>query len=359
MDAEERRAAARAAGSAATEITRTVEDVSKVARRRVRGMLGPIAALPMDLIDTHSSAVYATVRGTTTVVAEGAGTVIASRTPAGALRTADDPTKAGLVAALSAAFGDRLDPALTTPMSLRRDGAPIAVADLRFDDELYVFVHGLGATELQWSSHYLATVDHALVRYNSGRAVADNGADLDALLRQIVEFHAPSRIVLVAHSMGGLVAHAAIEHGTDSRWLPLLTDLVTLGTPHTGAGLERVSARTLSFGQAFASAEPIIRLGNRRSRGIKDLRFGATRHSDWHGEIDDQHVDMTAPITVPDHVEHHALAGTLGPTITDGMVTIDSARSPRGHATVLSGVGHLALLDSPEITALLNSLGGR
>ena len=45
-------------------------------------------------------------------------------------------------------------------MGLRAHGSPIDVADLSSADTLMVFVHGLGATELQWSLEYLDLGPH-------------------------------------------------------------------------------------------------------------------------------------------------------------------------------------------------------
>ena len=184
------------------------------------------------------------------------------------------PRWAPHVAAASAAFGDRLDPALTTSMGLRAHGSPIDVADLSSADTLMVFVHGLGATELQWSPEYLDLGPHVLVRYNSGRPIADNGADLARLLEDVVVATGAQRLVLVGHSMGGLVARSAIAQAQDSQWVPLVSDLVTLGSPHAGAPLERFAARSLAMGQRLRSAEPIIRLGQRRSQGIRTCDSG-------------------------------------------------------------------------------------
>ena len=84
--------------------------------------------------------------------------------------------------------------------------------------------------------------------------------------------------------------------------------------------MERFAARSLAFGQRLRSAEPIVRLGQRRSQGIKDLRFGAMSHGDWHGEIDSEFVDNTTVIELPEHVRHHAVVAFLAPVIGDGMV---------------------------------------
>ena len=357
MNAEERRALALSTGEVVTEIASTVEDSSRVARDRVRRALGPVGRIPMSIIDTHQDGVYAVVEGVTRVSTTMAGEAAHRTAAPDAASATENPKWAPHVAAAGAAFGDRLDPALTTPMGLRRDGVAIQPVDLVPSPTLIVFVHGLGATELQWSPDYLKVGPHALVRYNSGRSIVTNGADLCALLDEIVAAAHVERLVIVGHSMGGLVARSAIVAGRESRWLEVLTDLITLGSPHSGAPLERVAARGLAFGQRFRSAEPIVRLGQRRSQGIKDLRFGAMSDGDWTGEVDLEFVDSTVVIELPGHVHHHAVVAFLAPVIGDGIVPRHSAGHPGADISVIPG-DHLSLLKEPMVRDLLAQVVG-
>ncbi len=77
------------------------------------------------------------------------------------------------------------------------------------------------------------------LRANSGLSVRRNGAELAGLLEGLVDaWPVPvERIALVGHSMGGLVIRAAGAVQGGHRWPALLTDVVTLGTPHLGAPL--------------------------------------------------------------------------------------------------------------------------
>ena len=355
MNAEERKALAASTGKAVEEITATVEDTSRVGRQRVRRALGPLGTVPMNLIDTHQTGVYALVRAATRASAAVAAELAHRTAPADAESAVASPRWAPHVAAAGAAFGDRLDPALTTPMGLRAHGVPIDVADLPRADTLTVFVHGLGATELQWSPDYLDLGPHVLVRYNTGRLIADNGADLAGLLEDVVVATGAQRLVLVGHSMGGLVARSAIAQAPDSSWVPLVSDLITLGSPHAGAPLERFAARSLAMGQRFRAAEPIVRLGQRRSQGIKDLRFGAMSPGDWHGEVDTEFIDNTAVIDLPGHMRHHAVIAVLAPVVGDGMVTPSSAYHRGARSSVVRG-DHLSLLAHDEVTGLLRQV---
>lgn len=356
MNAEERKALTTSAGGVVVEIASTVQDSSRIARHRVRRALGPWGHVPMNLLDAHQEGVHAVVRGITRASAMVAGDALHSATDTDAPTAAADPKWAPHIAAAGAAFGDRLHPALTTPMGLRRDGVPIEPQDLDPSPTLMVFVHGLGATELQWSPDFFEVGPHALIRYNSGRPIADNGADLAVLLEDVVRSAQVSRLIIVGHSMGGLVARSAIAQAPNSHWVAMLTDLISLGSPHAGAPLERVAARSLAFGQGFRSAEPIVRLGQRRSRGIKDLRFGAMRHDDWNTEdIDSALVDTTTLIELPEHVHHRAVVAFLAPVIGDGIVPQHSAEHPGADISVIPG-NHLSLLKDPLVVDLLTQV---
>lgn len=345
------RALARHAGDAVVTVTDTVEDTSRVVRGTVRRGLGPLGGIPMDLVDAHNSGVYASVRGGARL----ASLILERSLPASSGGAVGDSGSAAYVAAAGAAFGDRLDPCLTTPMGLWRDGEPIAAADLPESLVLVVFVHGLGATELMWDPEYLAVGDHALVRYNTGRPIADNGRDLAGLLEQVVHATAAQRLIVVGHSMGGLVARSAIAQAGDAAWVNALTDLVTLGSPHSGAALERVAARALHWGQRFPTAAPILRLGQYRSRGVKDLRFGAMSPGDWHDDVDTEFVDNTAGIELPTGVRHHAVVAQVAEGLGDGIVGVASATHPGARIITLRG-NHMSLLREPRVTRLLEEL---
>ena len=162
-----------------------------------------------------------------------------------------------------------------------------------------IFVHGVIETDEWWSGPARAragdptaigedfgtrlTRDLAStvqIRYNSGRHVSHNGADLADLLDELVTAwpRPVRRLVLVGHSMGGLVArsalHQAFERGRT--WPHRTRHLVCLGTPHTGAPLER-GANALAWGlRQLDESAPFAALLAARSAGIKDMRHGAS-----------------------------------------------------------------------------------
>ncbi|MBK7331706.1 MAG: hypothetical protein IPI87_04685 [Betaproteobacteria bacterium] len=159
---------------------------------------------------------------------------------------------------------------------------------------LVVAAHGLCMNDLQWSR---AGHDHAqalardlggtavYLRYNSGMHVSTNGRELAALLEALVDaWPVPvARIVVLGHSMGGLVARSAAHYGglAGHRWRTVLESLVFLGTPHQGSPLERGGHGLNQLLDALPFATPLGRLGRVRSAGITDLRYGSVLDDDW------------------------------------------------------------------------------
>ena len=192
------------------------------------------------------------------------------------------------------------------------------------------------------------------VRYTTGQAIADSGAELADLLDLLVAAWpvGVDRIVLVGHSMGGLVIREALASGR--RWRGLVSDVITLGTPHSGAPLERAAVRGLALASALPVTAPLAALGDERSTGIKDLGISdvapATAGPDWHL--------VAASLRPRDAVGivGRARSGLLGP-LGDGMVSVESAFAVEEHLTarrlVITDAGHMALLDHPEAADVL------
>jgi pimeloyl-ACP methyl ester carboxylesterase len=257
-------------------------------------------------------------------------------------------------------------------------GSNLPDADPALDvtGHLVVLVHGLGQTEASWrNTNAPDLVDRieadaastpVLVRYNTGRSVAANGRDLAALLESTVATWPVDveRLTIIGHSLGGLVARSACLAGHDDGhdWPALLTDLITTGTPHTGAPAEKV-ANAAAWGLGFARVtRPLARFVNSRSRGIKDLRFGAVRDSDWGNTHPDALLLTTgADHRLPAHIAHHAFATTLTERVDglpawllgDGMVRTRSATTPRGGTpstlSVTGSVAHFSIQRDPAV----------
>ena len=240
-----------------------------------------------------------------------------------------------------------------------------------------VLVHGLMQTERCWRGRNgIPGLDEVLdghpgltslaVRYNSGLHVSENGAQLAGLLERIhANWPVPvESIALVGHSMGGLVIRSACvsARSVGHHWIDVLHDVVTIGTPHRGAPLEKVT-NVLAWGLGFASAtQPLAESLNTRSAGIKDLRFGAIAEGDWRGADPDELLrDTVGDHPLPPDVEHHFIAGvvTSDPNHPVGVVAGDlmvRAVSGRGrqhvrptNVAVLGGVRHFELLREPAV----------
>ena len=258
-------------------------------------------------------------------------------------------------------WGDRIArdrPSLAIAMSVRVGGVdlaltPAAVAAAFPDAQphLVAFVHGLVETEQAWWPGAAAgETPHSFgdrlgedlpatsvyLRYNTGAHVSDNGAALAELLDALVAlWPVPvTRISLVGHSMGGLVARSAAEAATREgrTWVSTLATVVTLGTPHLGAPLEKgVHALVWSLRRTSLSA-PYARPLGARSAGIKDLRHGAVVETDWPDDDVLVAFDLPEARLLP-HVRYGVLAGTIttdpdhpaGRLVGDGMVRIGSA----------------------------------
>ena len=285
-----------------------------------------------------------------------------------------------LLSVLNGVLGDHLDASgspLAHAFSLRTvDGRRIDVnaPNIAPTDTLVVFVHGLCLSDRAWvptmadrPGHVdalAAAVDGTpvLARYNTGRSIGANGQALSThLQRWTTGPHGPSRIILVTHSMGGLVARSAVRHAhqTDASWPGLVTEMVYLGTPHRGAPLERAGAWVENQLCQTSVTAPFAALADLRSRGIQDLRHGIAALNDASSTAVPSRED-----TIPTPGRILYVAGTLTSdrpirnTIGDGLVPVSSAldasaSSRLANRRVFEGIGHLDLLRDPAVTEYL------
>jgi pimeloyl-ACP methyl ester carboxylesterase len=354
MNGPERAAAAESAAAAVGRVNQAVAEVSTAIRSNVRRhlkVLGPAGTLPMDAVDAHHDGVHRVIGWSATVVGRVAGAGLDARTAADVGSIHDDPTATVKVAGARAAFGDVLPPPLNPPMML----IDTEIGPSGPTPALAVFVHGLGGHERQWGPSYLDTLSShgftcLVVRYSTGLPIRANGAELARVLVEHLDRadEPTTRLVLIGHSMGGLVITEALA--TDlgkARLVGLVTDVVTLGTPFQGAPLERFARSVLAAGSKSAVAAPILALGDHRSAGIKDLGDGIT-------------------VGLPAGIRHHAVVAHLGGApgslkstlLGDGMVRPTSAMGVAPHPELfvhhLPESGHLHLLDHPGVTELLS-----
>jgi hypothetical protein len=275
------------------------------------------------------------------------------------------PGREAVLAALNGVWGDHLaDTAnpLAIPMAFRVGGqaldlwapSPVWPAGARGPDEgipfghrLLVLVHGLCMNDLLWAR---GGTDHAAalgrecgftpihLHYNSGRHVSQNGREFSGLLERLVaRWPVPvEELVIVGHSMGGLVARSACHYaGVDGQaWPARLKALVCLGTPHHGAPLERGGHWLETMFALSPFVAPFARLSRARSAGITDLRFGNLRDDDWHaGRRHTRRHDDRLPTPLPAGLPVFMVAATQAARVGglhdrmlgDGLVPVASA----------------------------------
>ncbi len=387
------RGAARLATDATTGLTDLVEAMhERIARVPLVGRAAPDGRL-----GGISGLVYKSVRGVTRLVGGSVDALLALVGQA-LPDSGTSPEREAIVAALNGVLGDHLAATgnpLAIAMSLRRGGralvlerAALAQALPDAGPKLVVLLHGLCMNDLQWTR---AGHDHgaALQRdlgytpvylhYNSGLHVSTNGAALARLLELLVEqWPRPlRRLVLIGHSMGGLVARSALHLAREAglQWPARVDDLVFLGTPHHGAPLERAGNWIDVVLGATPYAAPFARLGKVRSAGITDLRHGNLLDEDWHSHDRFARTgDRRRPLPLPAGVRCYAMAATTGARagdgkdrlLGDGLVPLASALGRHADPSrtlafaperqwVGLRMGHLDLLSRPEVYAQLRA----
>ena len=368
----------RGASRLAIDATIGLTNLVEMMHHNISRMPGVFGMPTMQPTKGVTGLVYRSIRGVTQAVGDGIDSALGMLVPL----LDHQPSSAegeAVLAALNGVLGDHLVESgnpLAIPMRLRRHGVPLELrrAELARSipaatGRVVVLVHGLCMNDLQWlrdgHDHGKALeadggFTSAYLHYNSGLPVATNGHDFAQLLEDLVKaWPVPvEELVILAHSMGGLVARAAWHYGKLERheWTRRLHTIVFLGTPHHGAPLERgghwidIILGSSPYTAAFA------RLGKIRSAGITDLRFGRV--------LDES---SRAPVPLPDGVLCYAMAATLarepgdlkGALLGDGLVPSDSALGhhedprydmafPKSRQWLSYGMGHLELLGSPE-----------
>lgn len=207
------------------------------------------------------------------------------------------------------------------------------------------------------------------VRYNTGLPIADNGAHFSALIHDLLAaYPVPvDEIVLIGHSMGGLVTRSACEVGTQQLepWVDKVSKAFYLGTPHEGADLEKFAH--LANVTLNVIPNPITNvIGdvlNLRSQGIKDLRHGGPLEA---GKPNRNTRKEQGTIPWLGHAQHFLIAGTLTEdpqhlvTLIFGDALVKpprgnsdknsrTAQFPSDHIKIFNNVHHMALAHDPMV----------
>lgn len=372
----------------AVEATLGVTDVVQKMHHTIGG--GPaVLGKPLEgVVKVVSAPAYASVKLITQLVGAGLDKVLEQLEPVLG-EGGDSDEQDFVIGVLNGLVGDLLaarSSTLALSTELRRAGKPLP-ADMHalgpVTGRLLVLVHGSAATDGCWSrkgQHHGETLERELgltwvaLRYNSGRHVSTNGrAFAQALERLVTSWPVPvTELVIVAHSMGGLVTRSAcaVAEAEALSWRRTLRSLVFLGTPHQGAPLERLGNVLGALLTVSRYSAPLVVLAQLRSAGLTDLRFGLTRDDEWQGADRFTHrPDPRKRAALPAGVQCFAIAGTSanveGPDARgDGLVPIDSAlgRHERpelslafepSHQLVLPELSHQDLLSDPRVAAQL------
>jgi len=375
-----------------------VKDMHTGIASRPFGALGAAAAPVRVIHDGVSRAVYAGVGGGLRALGRAGARAAAAARADEDVRPLTAAAGGSLaVGALNGLYGNHLlarGNELALGMEVRRDASeveltPGGLADAFPDatSRVAVFVHGLCETEDAWRllplrgdragrRTYGERLQDELsftpvhLRYNTGLRISDNGRALAALLDELATGWPAGveELVMVGHSMGGLVARSACHYGEEDgrSWTDGVRHVFCLGTPHLGADLEKgVNALAWALGR-LPESRALANLLNARSVGIKDLRFGSCVEDDWRDADPDEFLrDRCQEVPFLPDAHYYFIGATLsngplGALIGDLFVRLPSA-SGRGNGRgrsipfevdnghELAGLTHFDLLNHPAV----------
>ena len=341
--------------------------------------------------------VYTSIRGVTQLLGRGLDVTLAALQPLFDLlegEKPETPKREAVLAVLNGVMGDRLvasGNSFAIPMSLRYRSqvldpqSPPPMPGVT--GKVLLMIHGLCMSDVQWHARDKTPgTDHGEVlastlgytpvylRYNTGLHTSENGRELATQLEQLLE-HWPvpvEELCVVAHSMGGLLIRSAVHVAgqQDMQWPASLKNIVFLGTPHHGAPLERVGNWLDALMGSSPYTKPFNALGQIRSAGITDLRYGHVLDEDWQGyDRFDLGSDQRQPLPLPEGVACYSVAATTAAKrstlvdrlLGDGLVPLNSALGQHSEAGrtlafakdsqwIAYHTSHMELLSRPEVT---------
>lgn len=375
-----------------------VQEMHEGIASRPFGILGDPAAPVHAVHDGTADVVYRGVCDGLRLVARAGSTLLALRAGEDGPALAATPAGSVALGAINGFYGNHLSERghrLALGMSVRCGGEDatmtaqgIAAAFPDATSRIAVFVHGLCGDDDAWRlcplrgrrdgrRTYGERLQDELgftpvtVRYNTGLRISQNGQELARLLDELVGGWptAAEEIVLVGHSMGGLVIRSACHYGEQDgqHWTNAVRHVFSLGSPHLGADLEKgINVLSWALG-GLPETRALGSLLNARSVGIKDLRYGACVEDDWRNcEDPDEFLrDRCTEVPFLPDVHYYFVGATLmegpiGSALGDLLVRIPSA-SGRGnsrgrripfaadHGRELTGLTHMDLLNHPAV----------
>lgn len=192
--------------------------------------------------------------------------------------------------------------------------------------KILLMIHGSCMNDIQWTrkehNHGEALAKELdktpiYLLYNSGKHVSSNGQNLNEILEKLVlQWPVPvEELVIIAHSMGGLVARSALYYGGEQQntWTNHLKKIVFLGTPHHGTPLERTGNYLDVILKSIPYTKPFTRLAKIRSAGVTDLRYGNLVDEDWQdNDRFELKSDQRQIIPLPKQIATYSTAATIG-----------------------------------------------
>ena len=398
----------RAIALLATDATKAVNSMAEGVHQSVWQTLGAPSGDTPEQTRGLTGLIYKSIHGVTHLVGQGVASALSRLEPLLQRlqgQPKESPERAALIAALNGVMGDRLQASansLALPMTLRyqeldthvskglEPDFPISQQIPNVSPKLLLVLHGLCMNDLQWTTgqqgkqiNHASTLASVLgytpiyLRYNSGLHISQNGHTLAAQLEALVTRWptALTEITVLAHSMGGLLMRSALHAANQSglQWPQHLKHIVFLGTPHHGAPLERAGNWVDVILGSTPYSRPFAKLGQLRSAGVTDLRYGHVLDADWQGhDRFRRKPDSRTPVPLPEGVACFTVAATLAAKrsamadrlVGDGLVPLHSAMGQHDDLQrcltfaperqyIAYRTGHLALLESPLVTQQL------
>ena len=363
----------------AIDATTGITDLVEAMHRNIARVPGISPSLENGRTSGLTGAIYHSVRSITQIVGEGIDLALAHAAPIFGSFT-DIPEREHLQSALNGVLGDHLHASqnpLAINMQFRQNGQflHLHTETLRekipdITGKILVLIHGLCMNDRQWNQTRKDGTKHdhgtalqidfgytpIYLHYNTGLNISNNGAQFSTLLDELAQAWpvAIEEIVIVAHSMGGLVTRSAHHHAGNLQhsWPGITQKIVFLGTPHHGAPLVRGGHWFDKLLGATPYASPFAKIGKIRSAGITDLRYGHILDTD------------DIPVPLPTAIQCFAIAGTTSISEDalhgDGLVPIKSALGvhddsnqnlafPEHRQMILPATNHIQLLSEQNV----------
>ncbi|MEN9448779.1 MAG: hypothetical protein RJA25_2069, partial [Bacteroidota bacterium] len=252
--------------------------------------------------------------------------------------------------------------------------------------KICILIHGLTNDETIWNYKNTNTENYGTclqkdfdytpfyVRYNTGLHISENGKQFSQLIETLILNYPTTidEIVIIAHSMGGLVTRSACYYAPlqNAHWVEKISKLFFLGTPHLGAPLEKFANALTHLLETVPNAytKAIGNIINLRSAGIKDLRYGYLVDEDWETQHPDEFLtNNKTVIPILDTVDYFLITGSLTNTpedlinewFGDSLVRKKSATGQSKtihhldfdlkHHKEINGLTHLGLVYSKQV----------